>query len=212
MSLPKIPDRNVTYYKITNKKECHNGLQYKDGLIIDPIKFNNDPNASCVKGGIYFTTKGEIHNFFSYGKWIRPVVIPDDAKVVLDLEGDKYRSNKLLFHPRENMGFYFDKLFDKKIFPKKDYWCIAWWCYNYFNKWFDKDIFPENSYWTLSKYCSDKFDIWFDKRTFPKSNYWSLAEYCTDKFDIWFDKRTFPKEYYIHLANYCQKYKNIWSK
>ena len=55
--LPATCDRNKTYYKITNENECHNGLQYHDGLVIDPKPFNNDPEASCVKGGDLFYNK-----------------------------------------------------------------------------------------------------------------------------------------------------------
>jgi len=135
MPLSKLPNRRKTYYKITNKKERHSGLQYKDGLVIDPKKFNNNPEDSCVEGGIYFTTKEHLHKFFIYGPWIRPVKISSDAKVILDAGGDKYRADRLFFKPRKNLNFYFDKLFDKETFPKEDYWYLTNYCQEYKNIW-----------------------------------------------------------------------------
>ena len=158
--LPKIPDRRKIYYKITNKEENHHGLQYHDGLIIDPIKFDDDPKKSCVEGGIYFTTKERLHEFFGHGCWIRPVKIPSNAKVVLDPIGDKYRADKLFFKPRKNFDFYFDKWFDRKTFPKIDYCYLAKYCSKYFNIWFDKTTFPKNDYWSLAKFCSKYRHIW----------------------------------------------------
>jgi len=35
----------MDYYKFTNKKEKHNGLQYHDGLNIDVLPFN--PKGDC---------------------------------------------------------------------------------------------------------------------------------------------------------------------
>ena len=98
-SLPDKPDRRKTYYKITNKEECHNSLQYHDGLVIDPKQFNDNPKASCVEGGIYFTTKEHLYKFFKYGCWIRLLRIPKDAKVVRDPTGDKYRACLLYTSP-----------------------------------------------------------------------------------------------------------------
>lgn len=57
------------YLKITNLNECHNGLQYQDGLIIDPIPFEKE--GSCCPGGIYFTTPEYICNFMNMGRYVR---------------------------------------------------------------------------------------------------------------------------------------------
>ena len=236
-ALLKIPDRRKTYYKMMNATECHKRLQYHDGLIIDPKEFNNDPYASCVKGGIYFTTKECLHKFFGYGKIIRPVTIPSDAKVILDPTGDKYRADRLFFLPKKDIAFYFDNLFNKKIFPergdwslathcpnrfdvwfdkatfpKEDYWCLAAYCPNRFDVWFDKETFPKKCYWRLAEYCSDRFDEWFDKTILPKDQYWSLAKYCSKHFDKWFDKKTFPTKDYWYLRSYCAKYEHVWDK
>ena len=65
-------DYTKTYYKITNKKENHRGLQYKTGLVEDILPFNSDPEKRCVKGRIYVTDLEHLPLFFSYGCWIRP--------------------------------------------------------------------------------------------------------------------------------------------
>jgi len=158
--LPKISNRKKIYYKVTNQEENHHGLQYNDGLIIDPKKFNDNSEDSCIEGGIYFTTKEYLHKFLGYGCWIRPVKIPLNAKVILDPSRDKYRADRLFFKPREDFNFYFNKLFSKKTFPKNDYWSLAEYYSEYFNEWFDKKIFPQKYYWYLAKYCSGYKHIW----------------------------------------------------
>ena len=210
--LSKIPDRRKIYYKITNQKENHHGLQYHDGLILDPVEFNGNPEGLCVKGGIYFTTKEYIHRFFGYGQWIRPVKLPSNANVVLDPSGDKYRADRLFFKPRKNFNFYFDELFNKKTFPEEEYWYITKYCLNYFNKWFNKNTFPKAYYMYLAIYCPEYFDKWFDKEVFPIEQYWSLVEYCHKHFNIWFNKKTFPKEKYCYtyLAMYCSSHFDKW--
>lgn len=152
--LPAKPNRSIIYYKITNKNEIHYGLRYHNGLVIDPWEFDSNPKHTCIKGGIYFTTKEYLHRFFRYGPWIRPVTIPKDAQVVLDPEGDKYRSNRLFFHPRKSMAFYFAELFNKKTFLGEDYYHLAGNCSKYFDEWFDKKTFPKVFYWHLVNYCS----------------------------------------------------------
>lgn len=183
--LPRIPDKFVTYYKITNKDEIHHGLKYHNGLVIDHQKFDDNPEHSCVAGGIYFTTKEHLHKFFSLGMWIRPITIPSDAKVVLDPGRDKYRADRLFFHPRKSKKLYFNKLFNKETFPKENYRYLAKDCSNHFDKWFDKETFPKNSYYYLAIYCSEHFDKWFDKRTFPKKYYWCLQVCCSKYSDKW---------------------------
>ena len=87
------------YFKITNEKENHNGFQYRDGLNILLEEFNNNPKASCVAGGFYFTTKKYIHNFYKYGCYLRVIELPETDptfKMVKDPSGDKIRSNKII--------------------------------------------------------------------------------------------------------------------
>jgi uncharacterized protein (DUF3820 family) len=181
-------------------------------LIIDPVEFNDDPEKSCVPGGIYFTTAGYLPRFFKYGIWIRPVTIPEKARVILDPEGDKYRADKLFFHQRKSIDFYIEKLFDKKTFPIENYRYLVIYCSDKFDIWFDKETFPEYQYPYLAEHCSNKFDVWFDKEIYPIGSYWYLAIYCSDKFDIWFDKKTFPIKDYYYLAKYCSDKKHIWDR
>lgn len=91
------------YYKITNKKENHNGFQYKDGLNELLEQFNDNPNASCCKGGFYFTDINHILNFTHLGRYIREVFLPTDDpsfKIIKDLTGDKWRANKIILGER----------------------------------------------------------------------------------------------------------------
>jgi len=168
--LPKEPDRDKTFWKVTNSKEYHHGLQYSTGLVIDPIPFNDNPNESCVEGGIYFTTKEYIHRFFWIGHNLRPV---------------KYRADKLVFKEKKDLGYYFDYLFDRKTFPIDEYKYLAIRCPDYFDKWFDKDTFPKKDYQYLAEYCPDHFVKWLDKKTFPKEDYWYLERYCYKYKYIW---------------------------
>jgi hypothetical protein len=89
------------YLKITNLEELHHGLQYHDGLVIDPVPFERE--GTCCPGGIYFTTPEFICNFLNYGPWIREVTIPEDAEMVQDPEGDKWRASKVILSSRKDL-------------------------------------------------------------------------------------------------------------
>uniref|UniRef100_A0A6C0E8A1 Ankyrin repeat protein n=1 Tax=viral metagenome TaxID=1070528 RepID=A0A6C0E8A1_9ZZZZ len=83
-------------FKITNQEENHNGFQYTTGInILDkPFEFA----GSCVKGGLYFTDKENLHWFYMYGIWVRVVKIPDGANVVEDPDksiGRKWRADQI---------------------------------------------------------------------------------------------------------------------
>jgi ankyrin repeat protein len=60
----------MKYYKITNQKENHYGLQYHDGEVTDILPFN--PQGDCQSGGIYFARE-DILSFLYCGPWIREV-------------------------------------------------------------------------------------------------------------------------------------------
>jgi hypothetical protein len=89
------------YLKITNAKENHFGLQYHDGLNIDPLPFAKE--GSCCTGGIYFTTPEYICRFLYVGIYIREVIVPEDAEMVLDPQGDKWRASKVTLFPRKDL-------------------------------------------------------------------------------------------------------------
>src|SRR3990172_4479430 len=89
-------DPYTKYYKITNKKEIHNGCEYHDGLNILTELFVEE--GSCVPGGFYFTTIEYIHKFFDDGINLRKVSFPNDPqlRIVKDPSGDKWRSNMII--------------------------------------------------------------------------------------------------------------------
>ncbi len=89
------------YLKITNSEENHNNLQYQDGLIIDPVPFSY--KGSCCPGGIYFTTPEYICNFLDYGIYVREITIPEDAEMVQDPQGDKWRASKVILGNRRDL-------------------------------------------------------------------------------------------------------------
>ena len=92
----------MRFYKITNESEFHHGLQYQDGLNVDPVPFS--PEGDCVPGGIYFARE-DILAFLNYGPWIREVTIPDDAQMV-ENPGDhprKWRADRVILGPRRRI-------------------------------------------------------------------------------------------------------------
>lgn len=92
------PSWCYTYYKITNRRECHFGYQYKTGLNVLKEKFNFD--GSCCGGGLYFTTKEHLHNFCDYGCWVREVKVPFWSLMVKDPSSSahctKWRADRII--------------------------------------------------------------------------------------------------------------------
>ena len=91
-----------TYYKITNKVECHNNYQYVDGLNVLDRAF--EPNGSCVEGGLYFTTAKYIFKFLDYGCHLREITLPTDCQWVKDPQGDKFRADKIILGKRYDLS------------------------------------------------------------------------------------------------------------
>ena len=92
----------MNYYKITNEKENHNGLQYQDGVITDVIPFN--PSGDCAPGGIYFIRE-DIFAYLSYGPWIRRVELLEDS-LVYENPGSpkKWKADKVFLHSRREIN------------------------------------------------------------------------------------------------------------
>jgi len=230
-------DYSKTYYKVTNEDECHNGYQYKDGLNILEEEFNDNPEHSCVPGGFYFTDYEYLPEFLNYGIFIREVSIPEDARVVKDPQGDKWRTDKIIFGNRYHIEKDFDQWFDKERFnyyfhssllikrfsnyfdvwfdAKKIDWKydsknLAKYCPEHFDKWFDDKKFNWRDVEYLAQYCHEHFDKWFDAKKFYWifSNY--LAEYCSKHFDKWFDKEKFKWNYSNYLVLFCSQHFNKW--
>jgi len=93
-------DRTKKYYKVTKKYENHKYFQYTDGLNILREPFAE--TGSCCPGGLYFTDEENIHNFYSYGEWIREIEIPEDSKLVKDTGNNivKFRTDKIIFNKK----------------------------------------------------------------------------------------------------------------
>ena len=228
-------DINKTYYKITNEKEKHNGLQYKTGLVKDVLPFNDNKDEFCVPGRIYITDLEHLPEFFGYGCWIRPLTVPKD---VLYVE-EKYKIgvNKVLMKDRISFEEYFKKWFDPEIFnweylinliiycskcfdewfdPKKFNWIyshhLAIYCSEHFEKWFNPKKFDWDYSSYLAEYCSEHFEKWFDPKKFNWLDSDYLAEYCNEYFDKWFDPKKFNWNDSYFLTKYCSDYKYIWEK
>ena len=90
---------NQTYYKITNKEECHHDYQYVDGLNVLDKPF--EATGSCVEGGLYFTTIEHIFKFLHYGCYLREITLPQDCQWVQD--GNKFRADKIILGKRYDL-------------------------------------------------------------------------------------------------------------
>jgi len=195
-----------TYYKVTKENEIHHDYQYKDGLNILKEEFNDNPKASCVPGGFYFTDYENLAKFFAYGIWIREVTIPEDARVVKDPEGDKWRTDKIIFGKKYHIKKDFDKWFDPEKYNWKDSHFLAIYCSEHFDKWFDPEKYNWNYSEYLARYCSEHFDKWFDPEKYNWNYSEYLAQYCSEHFGKWFDPEKFNWNYSEYLAQYCSKH------
>lgn len=86
-------DRKKTYYKLLRQDLTHHGFKYQVGLNIDTIPFN--PKGSCEPGGLYFTDKENLHEYFVYGTLIADIRIPKDAQVYQDRDEKKWKADKI---------------------------------------------------------------------------------------------------------------------
>ncbi len=87
------------FYKLTNLRECHNGLQYAYGLNKDPMPFA--PEGACQAGGMYFFAHDQIHLFVKYScepAWMREVTFTSDSQIWE--EQDKFKTNEFVLGPR----------------------------------------------------------------------------------------------------------------
>ena len=89
LSKGEKPEANSKiYFKITNRKEKHRGLQYKDGLVSDTELFN--PSGCCSGGGLYFTTLKNLHMFAHFGVNIRPIIVPSAVPIYDEVCSNTY--------------------------------------------------------------------------------------------------------------------------
>jgi hypothetical protein len=91
----------MKYYKITNKKEKHFGLQYHTGLNVDCLPFR--PYGDCKPGGIYFS-KEDILDFLNIGPWIREVTLPKGEKIYKNPGTPvKWKAHRVILGPRRKI-------------------------------------------------------------------------------------------------------------
>jgi hypothetical protein len=87
--------KGVSFFKLTNKKEVHNGFKFTTGLNIDTLPLNNDMYSP---GGIPFTDQKHMNRWLNYSgepmKYIRCVTIPSDASVVVF--DTNYKTDKMV--------------------------------------------------------------------------------------------------------------------
>jgi len=91
----------MNFYKILNKEENHNGLQYKTGLNVDPLPW--DPVGDCTPGGIYFSRE-DILAFIGYGPWLREVIVPKGVEVYENPgKPKKWKAHKVILGKRKKI-------------------------------------------------------------------------------------------------------------
>ena len=103
--------KEAKWFRITNLYEKHNGFQYVDGLNVDTVEFESDPRQACVPGGLNFTTREHVSDFYPYGIYLRVVRLPTeedmrefrktkpdlpDFQMVYDPWNYKWRANMLI--------------------------------------------------------------------------------------------------------------------
>ena len=97
---------NELFFKITNKEECHNDFQYKDGLNILQDEFANKESGNCVKGGLYFSDVEHILNFLDFGIYLREIMLPinDEEFQMVSVKDDKWRASRIILGKRHDLS------------------------------------------------------------------------------------------------------------
>ena len=94
----------MSYFKFFNEEENHKGFQYKDGLNTDTLPFNDNPDDTCVPGGLYFADAKNIMSFLDNShKFVREVFIPEGELVVPD-GVNKFRAHSIILGERRDLG------------------------------------------------------------------------------------------------------------
>ena len=87
-----MESRGLRFVKILRPDEIHYSLQFGEGLMVDPNKF--DPDCDCCAGGIYFTEEKRKDKWLGKHTHIRDVMIPDDA--IVKIEWDKIKATRII--------------------------------------------------------------------------------------------------------------------
>lgn len=89
-------------FKIFNEEDNHNGFQYEDGIVIDTIPFNNNPDDIYTEGGLYFSDENDICRYLHYGTYIREVI--PQGEIIKEPEGgNMWRCHSLDLKPRKDL-------------------------------------------------------------------------------------------------------------
>ncbi|MEM4270573.1 MAG: hypothetical protein QXO70_00585, partial [Candidatus Pacearchaeota archaeon] len=130
-----------------------------------------------------------------------------------DPEGDKWRSDKIIFGERYHLWDDFTKWFDSERWNWENGSVVLARCFNcHIDKWWD----PEKFNWEygspyLAGYCYRYFSKWWDPEKFNwEDGSYCLARYCSDYFTKWWDPEKFDWAEKCFLETYCQQYKEIW--
>ena len=98
-------EKQMLYFKITNKKEKHHGFKYVNGLNVLEQEFNDNPKHSCCTGGLYFTNAANIFEFLNYGIYLREVTLPtDNPDLLMIKDGNKWRANMIILEKRYELS------------------------------------------------------------------------------------------------------------
>ena len=101
--------KGKTFIKILNKKQNHNGFQYKLGLNVDSKPFN--PIGTCLSGGLYFSEAKNFLLFYHCGESMWRIIIPNDSKVYV--EENKFKADKFVLDEKcfiEDFSFLNDQI------------------------------------------------------------------------------------------------------
>jgi len=92
------------YYKLTNDSEKHYNFKYQDGLNINPDVFK--PYGSCNGGGLYFCELDKLYQFESFGKNIRPIIVPSNVPYYFEKDNvhQKYKAPIIYALPMIKLG------------------------------------------------------------------------------------------------------------
>lgn len=188
-------------YKLTNALERHYGMQYVDGLNVDTVPFS--PSGTCMKGGMYFCTERNMHEFFRSLKEIvvyrRRVTIPDDALVYV--ESRTFKTDKFILGPREALHVLMRDCGLMSIAPLKYY-------ASYVNPHVDNDdpaLSDVALYDVMHVYANDdvtsRFN--FDMMRVPPTHRTAtgaIARMATGNEKNYFALRWFPTDVFLDLA------------
>jgi len=97
---------NDIFYMVTNKHETYYDYKFKDGINTIPGEFNCDETSIGISRGFCFTTKDNIYKFINNGIFIREIFLPfrdPNFKMIVDITGDKFRSNKVILSTRHKI-------------------------------------------------------------------------------------------------------------